>query len=283
MKNYISINNKIISKSKALISIQDRGFRFGDGVFETCLIFNRVIYNVEAHLTRLVSGLNAIKICYDSKDIVSSCYQLIKKNNIRNGYLRIMISRGIGSVGYLPTDNIIPNLVIETVSLSSKPQLPIKLFLSSIEKLSPKSLPINYKLMQGMNSILARIEAFENNCFDAVMFNNKKQICETSSANIFWIKDDILYTPHQDCGCLQGTIKAKVMTLSPIKVKSVKAKLNDLIEAQEVFITNVAIGVLAVDKIANTEFRHQNYSKKISNLLTQDIKDYVKKTTTKMA
>ena len=282
MSHFINLNNKIMPKQKALISVQDRGFRFGDGVFETCLINDGIIYNFEAHLKRLNDGLMAIKIKFYSTNLLQSCYQLIKKNNIQNGYLRIAVSRGVGSIGYLPIKNIIPTLVIETLPKSPKSSSPIKLLISSIEKPSIKSLPINYKLMQGLNSTLAKIEAVENSCFDALILNHKQQICETSSANIFWIKDDVLYTPHPDCGCLQGTIREKIITLSPIKIRLIKAKLDNLLNADEIFITNVAIGVLMVDKIANQEFLNKKYSRIFANLLNQDIKNYVKKAQTRV-
>jgi branched-chain amino acid aminotransferase len=277
MINYININNKIVTAKKASILAQDRGFRFGDGVFETCLIKGGIVYNFAAHITRLNGSLEAIRITFDTQNIISSCYRLIVKNNIQNGYLRIAISRGVGSVGYLPIKNIKPTLVIETLKNNSKPKLPIKLFISSIEKPSSKSIPTKYKLAQGLNSILAKMEAIDNNCFDALILNNKQQICETSSANIFWIKNNILYTPHQDSGCLQGTIRGKVIALSPIKVQLTKTKLDGLLNADEIFITNVAIGVLAIDKIGNQNYSNQNYSKIIAKLLKKDINNYVKK------
>jgi branched-chain amino acid aminotransferase len=292
---HILINDKIILEQKALIFVKDRGFRFGDGIFETCLIKDGAVYDFEAHLKRLEDGLKAIKIdrmvvwndkraVHDSKEVAfykilqKLSYQLIQKNKIKNGYLRIAISRGVGSIGYLPQKNIKPTLVIETLPLNPKPKAPIKLCISNHTKPSIKSLPVNYKLMNGLNSTLAKLEAEEKNCFDAIMLNDKNQICETSSANIFWVKDDILYTPHQDCGCLFGTIREKILQLSPIKNKLVKTKLSDLLNADEAFITNTAIGVLAVDEINKTIFKNNKYSKIFGDLLNEDIKKYVKKT-----
>jgi branched-chain amino acid aminotransferase len=281
MSDYISINGKILPAKKALISVQDRGFRFGDGVFETCLIKDGVVYNWQAHLTRLEAGLKAIKIIPVFHNTLKGMTdKLIQKNKIKNGYLRISISRGVGSIGYLPIKNIQPTLVIETLPLNPKPLkknlAPIKLFISTIQKPSLKSLPINYKLTQGINSTLAKLEAVENNCFDAIILNEKNQICETSSANIFWVKDDILYTPHQDCGLLLGTIREKILELSPIKTKLVKAKIEDLLDADEVFITNVSLRVLAIDRITDKEFKNKKYSKIFANLLSEDIEKYVK-------
>lgn len=285
MSRYININSKILPAKKALISVQDRGFRFGDGVFETCLIKDGVIYNWQAHKARLIDGLRAIKItldCHPNDWLVAMdkmTAELIRKNKIKNGYLRIAVSRGVGSIGYLPIKNITPTLVIETLTLNPKPQSPIKLCISKIQKPSIKSLPTNYKLAQGLNSTLAKIEAVENNCFDAIILNQKSQICETSSANIFWIKNNILYTPHQDCGCLLGTIRAKILELSPIKIKLVKAKIDHLLNADEAFITNTSLGVLAINKIGDWEFKNKKHSKIFTNLLNEDIKKYVKNTT----
>jgi len=278
MSDHISINDKILPAKKALISVQDRGFRFGDGIFETCLIKSGKIYNWQAHKTRLKSGLVAIKINFTEKNLDQSCLRLIHKNKIQNGYLRISISRGIGSIGYLPIKNIQPNIIIETITLKSSPKSSIKLCISKIQKPSLKSLPTNYKLMQGINSTLVKLEAIENDCFDSIILNDKNQICETSSANIFWIKGNILYTPHSDSGCLLGTIREKILQISPLKKKLVKAKISTLLNADEVFITNVAIGVLAVDKIDNFQFKNKKYSNLFSNLLREDIQLYVKKT-----
>ncbi len=273
---HIIINDKLINEKRATISVKDRGFRFGDGVFETCLVKAGIIYNFEHHISRLQAGLLAIKIHFDLKKIKPFCYQLLIKNNLKNGFIRIAISRGIGSLGYLPKNNPSPTLVIETIKPNPNKQNPTKLMVSSLEKPSSKALPVAYKLMQGLNSILVKMEAVENNCFDGLILNHKRQICETSSANIFWIKNETLYTPHQDCGCLQGTIRQKIIQLSPIKVKLVKAKLAVLLAAEEVFITNVAIGVLAVKQIDQQEFISTKYSTIFANLLKEDIQKYAK-------
>ncbi|MCE3254837.1 MAG: pabC [Rickettsiaceae bacterium] len=281
--DYVIINDKILPEKNALISIKDRGFRFGDGAFETCLIFDGVIYNWESHQKRLRAALKAIKIKFDDKNLLQNCQKLIQKNKTKNGYLRISVSRGVGSNGYSPLKNNQPTLVIEVLETKPKPKSPIKLSVSKIEKIPLQSLPVNYKLTQGMNSILAKMKAEENNCFDAVILNNKKQICETSSANIFWIKDDVLYTPHQDCGCVLGTIREKIIFLSPIKTRLAKAKLSKLLNADEAFITNAAIGVLHIDQIGKVKFKNKKYGKIFSDLLDQDIKNYAKKTKAKLA
>ena len=273
--NFVIINNQIIKEDQAFISIQERGFRFGDGVFETCRVFDGIIYNSEAHFERLRSGIEAIKIKIDLKDLKNNCQKLIKKNSLKNGLIRIYISRGIGSIGYLPINDIKPLTVIETLEMPTLGLFPIKLFLSEITKISIKSLPINYKLAQGLNSTLARMEAVEKRYFDAVLLNEAGEICETSSANIFWIKNNILYTPAKECGILLGTTRQKIIDLSSIKIAQVKTKINELLNADEVFLTNTSLGIIAVDQFMEKKYLQKKYSGIFTNLLNQDIKNYV--------
>ena len=273
--NFVIINNQIIKEDQAFISVGERGFRFGDGAFETCRIVDGIIYNSEAHFARLKSGLEAIKIKIELHDLKNNCQKLIEKNSLKNGLIRIYISRGIGSLGYLPLADIKPLTVIETLEIPKLKASSLKLCLSEITKISIKSLPINYKLAQGLNSILARIEAARQGYFDAVLLNEAGEICEASSANIFWIKNDILYTASEECGILLGTARQKIIDLSPIKIVKVRAKIDELLNADEVFLTNASLGVMAVDQFIEKKYQQKKYSEIFTNLLNEDIKNYV--------
>ena len=117
---YLIINNKIIPKEEGLISVEQRIVRFGDGVFETCKIIDQKIKNFDLHLKRLKESLAELKIKADISHLEDISYQLIKKNKLKNGFLRISISRGQGSVGYLPEKNIKPLIIIENLENSLK-------------------------------------------------------------------------------------------------------------------------------------------------------------------
>lgn len=272
---YCSINHKIIAEDKAVISINERGFLFGDGIFETCRVINFQIYNFDAHLRRLIHGLQAIKINYNVKDLEEHCLELIEKNNLKEGLIRIYISRGIGSDGYMPKDQIKPLIIVQNKLIPQKPIDKIDLFISKIRKISKNSLPTNYKISQGLNSTLAKIEAQENNCFDSILLNEKDEICETASANIFWIKNDILYTPHLDCGLLEGTIRQKIIDLSPIKVEEVFAKIADLLNCDELFISNVSYLILPIKKILpdHKKFQQKKYFNIFKEILNKDLEN----------
>jgi len=270
---YVIFNGKLTDESEVRISPADRGFRYGDGVFDTLLVGGGRLYGVDFNLERLKRGLAAIRIDFDLSALPALCYELLTANGCKSGLLRIQITRGVGGRGYLPDAGSSPTLLIETLALPAPPSAPVSLFLSSYQKISPHALPVNFKLCQGLNSTLARMEAADNNCFDALMLNEQNQICETSSANVFWLKNGVLYTPELACGVLDGSIRNAVIRLSPYPVQEVAASLEMLAEAEAIFITNVAYKIIAVGEIKplNLKFQSTELTTQFLHLLEADI------------
>lgn len=271
---YSIFNHKLIKSEEICISPQDRGFRYGDGVFDTLIVSNGRIYQYNWHTERLERGLQAIKIDFDVTKLKKLCEQLLTANNFMNGLLRIQITRGISGRGYLPNEETKPTLLIETMAMPVIDKTPVSLWQSSYLKISSKALPMQFKLCQGLNSTLARMEAAENNCFDALMLNENNEICETSSANIFWLKNGELYTPSLACGVLEGSIRAAIIRLWQGKLHEVAENIDTLKTAQAVFITNVAWKVIAVSEVKNFNVQWENdvLIAQILGLLANDIK-----------
>ncbi|MBU6339771.1 MAG: aminotransferase class IV [Rickettsiales bacterium] len=257
----ILINKKLTEAKNAKISIDQRACLFGDGIFETCLISNGAIYNFNAHKNRIKAGLKALKFSAKIDDLENESYKLIKKNQVKNGILRISISRGIGSVGYLPTYKTKPLIIIQTLPQRKIKTKKIILGIGSRKKPPQNSLPINCKTMQSLPYTLNKIEAAENKWFDAIMLSQKNFISETSSANIFWVKNGVIYTSSKDCDIVFGTIREKI--IKNFKVKEVKAKIADLQKADEVFLTNVSYLALPVGQIS-TNKKITNFKKEVS-------------------
>ncbi len=258
-KKFIYKNDQILNHHEALISIDERGFLFGDGLFETCRFINQKIINFEAHLARIKIGLITLKLNADTQNIETKCYNLIKKNNLQEGIIRISISRGIGSKGYLPTNETPNLLIIQTKELPSAPKN-ADLIVCDI---TPPTF--KFKSANALQYVLAKIFAEENNFLDAIMLDEKGYICETSSANIFWIKDKIIYTPNNNCNIVQGTIRKALLELKDLKIKCGKFKISALKNADEVFITNSTLLILPIDKIAfrNKKVNNETKYKKI--------------------
>ena len=251
--DYVYLKGCFIPQSKARISIYERGFRFGDGVFETMRVSSGKVYQLKLHLNRIKKGLELLKIKFDACDLENICDELIKKNDINDGFCRISISRGVGGQGYLPNREASPTLVIETSRINDRYDDAVDLWVSSYKKVPNESIPSDAKTMQGLNSTLARMQAQENGCFEALMLDSNNNICETSSGNIFWVKGGKLYTPSLKNPILPGTMRHAVIKLSPLEVIEGVFDLNTIKSADEIFITNVAWIALPVKKIKQLE------------------------------
>lgn len=244
---YSYVKNKFVKSHEATVSIKERGFRFGDGIFETIKIKNYNLCDYHLHLSRLKKGLKEIKIDFDSDKILHLADRLIKKNNQKNGFLRLSISRGIGSRGYYPTKSN-PTLIIETENSRKIMQKEIDLGVSPYRKISPSSLPVNYKTMQGMNSTLSLIEAKEQGLFDSIILNTDGKITETSSANFFALKKGKIYTPPAKDGLLCGVVRQKIINNFSVIEKSIS--ISDLKLFDALFITNIAIRAKELNSIS---------------------------------
>jgi branched-chain amino acid aminotransferase len=275
--NFAYVKDKFLPKDQACVSIEERGFKFGDGVFETIRIYDSIPYQWDLHLARLKEGIDALNIPAKLSPLYGLCQELIARNEVKEGLLRISISRGIGSNGFLPTNSSAEatTLVIETLPLPAPQKEPVDLWISSFQKVSAKALPVHVKLMQGVNSILARMEAVEHGCFDALMLGDRAQICECSSSNIFWYRDNTLFTPSHMAGIMAGTTREAIIRLFP-KVKEGLFLLKELYQADEVFITNTSYQIVPVKSLASMKLNWDNFtiSRQIQKLLDQDIASY---------
>ena len=266
------INSQFYEENAALISVNERGFRFGDGVFETISFCNTAPYLWEYHIQRLQAGLKALRIHYEIDNLLPQAIDLLGENSLENGILRIYISRGIGSQGYLPTGNQ-PTIVIQVLEKPTPPTQSVDLWLSDYKKNSLQALPVNCKLSQGVNSTLAKMQAVDNNCYDALQLNLENYVSETSSSNIFWLKNGILHTPSLDCDALAGVTRRRIMEISPYKIEQGKYKISDLEKAEAVILTNSAYGIISVRSLFPQGFSWDSeaLAKQLINLRNQDI------------
>jgi len=270
MSNFIFLNNQIIKADDALISVVQRGFLYGDGVFESCKVSKSKIVNFENHLWRLAQALQFLKIPCDLKIIEKNSQILLNKNNFYDGILRISITRGIGSQGYLPINNSDALVIIETKK-SIDPPAQVNL---GVSYRNPAGF--FFKSHSALNYVLTRIEAHEQGFFDNILIDDFGNICETSSANIFWIKNKEIFTSKDESRIVQGCIRKNILQLESINTVKKDAKLTEIIEANEVFITNSNYTLLSVDSInyeINGEKLKSNYSKNIAEIIKKELQN----------
>lgn len=275
---YCMINGHILPENEAVIPVADRGLRFGDGAFETARVVHGVPYQWELHLRRLKEGLKALSIAYQARNLKEQALKLIAENQVKQGILRIMVTRGEGSIGYLPAKDCKPNVIIEAVQAGLKAPEPTKIWLSSVAKVSSRSLPVQYKLMQGVNSVLAKIEADKHGCKEALLLNEQGILCEGSSGNIFWVKDGVLFTPSLECGVLAGTMRQAVLRLADLPVIEGSFPVHALEDAEEVFLTNATWPIMPVSTILPLKLQYKSYkvAQALTKVLYQDMDAYAK-------
>lgn len=272
-KYFAYVNGLLLPHEDAGLGISDRGLKFGDGVYETIRVANSYPYSWDKHMERLEKSLSLLKIKYNTADLLGICTNLLQKNNIGDGTLRIMITRGVGGIGYLPGKKNECGIVVEAYPLPPVPENPVDLWLSSFRKIPQVCLPSSAKTMQGLSSTLARMEAEENGCFEAVLLSIDGHVCEGSSSNIFWVKGGKLFTPSLESGILAGTTRDSIIELWPEGVSEGLYSLKELEDADEVFVTNVIWTALPVMKFmpSGKEFKNHDTCNKVKSMLLEDI------------
>lgn len=245
-QDIIWISGHITPCESAVIPASDRGMLYGDRVLQTLRVANGLPCQWEWHSNRLAEGLKILHFPslhlptrHDVISYLSAC-------DLQEGLLRITITRGAGHGGYLPSADAIPAVIMEARPLRAAPANGITLWHSLYEKISPRALPTAHKFSQGLPNLLARMEAAENNCDEALQCDANGNLSELTAANIFWQKDGQLYTPALSTGCYAGNMREILMHLR--SVQEVEAPVETLLHADAVIATSV--NLLAAPVIA---------------------------------
>ena len=278
-KRYSCLNGAMVLAERAAIPVADRGWRFGDGVFETIRLEHGVPYQWDLHMARLAAGLTALRIAPPVDDWAPFVKALLRRNAATHGYLRLSVSRGVGSRGYAPFPPGMPaSWVIELLDPLDVPEKPCRLWLSATARIPIQCLPVQHKLAHGIGSTLALLEAQDHGCGEALQLTTEGFLCEAASANIFWIRGGTLFTPALDTGCLSGTTREALLRLSPVPTRAVKMGLGALDKAEAVFLSNCRLGIWPVAELqpsARKFTTHHPLLRQLSNLLKADRARYV--------
>lgn len=251
------INGAFIDIKDAKISVFDRGFLYGDGVFETMRSYSGVIFKLDEHLKRLYASLGAVKIRapYSQRRMKDIVYRCLAANKLKNAYLRLAVTRGEGRFGIGYKDSLTPNIVIVTKKFEDYPPWMYRRGISAnvVNLRQNEYSPLSrIKSLNFLIYILARLYAREKGFDDAILANTKGDIAEGATSNIFIFKKEVLSTPSLASGILAGITRATVIGLakkSGIKVIEKRISYRELLDADEVFFTNSLAEILAVTNV----------------------------------
>ena len=254
----IFIDGKYCDERDAKISVFDHGLLYGDGIFEGIRAYNGRVFRLKEHIDRLFCSARSIllKIPMAHADIMAAIVETCRRNRIRDGYIRLVVTRGIGTLGLNPNRCKNPSVII----IAGKMQLyPTELYQRGMEivtvptvrnlhsALNPAIKSLNY-----LNNILAKIEANNSGCEEAIMLNAEGFVAECTGDNIFIVKEKRLLTPPLSAGALYGITRGVVMDLaaqSGLTVGEPDLTRYDLFNADECFLTGTGAELVPVVKI----------------------------------
>ena len=257
-EQWIYLNGEFVTKENAKVSVYDHGFLYGDGIFEGIRIYDGNIFRCKEHLDRLYDSAKSIMldIPLTYEEMLEALKETVRKNNMRNGYIRLVVSRGPGNLGLDPQrcPQAWVIIIVEQLSIYSEEAYRNGLRSISVSQrrnipdaLSPKIKSLNY-----LNNILVKIQANLADVGEAIMLNAQGYVAEGSSDNIFIVKRGVVYTPPTYVGALEGVTRGAIMDLCGrlgIPLKEEPFMLHDVYCADEVFFTGTAAEVIAVREV----------------------------------
>jgi len=253
----VYINGKYFDKPDAKISVYDHCLLYGDGVFEGIRVYEGKVFRLKEHVDRLYESAQAIKleIPISRQEMIEAILSTVKINDKRNGYIRPIVTRGAGYLGLDPRRTADPQVVIIVDDISLYPpelyQNGMELATVSTIRNHPNAVNPRIKSCNYLNNILAKMEAAQAGCVEALMLNHKGEIAECSGDNIFLVKRGVLRTPSTDAGILDGVTRNTLIELAraaSITVEEMALTRHDLYIADECFLTGTAAEVIPVVK-----------------------------------
>jgi branched-chain amino acid aminotransferase len=251
----IYLNGKLVPEKDARISVFDHGLLYGDGVFEGIRVYNGRVFMLEAHLDRLFRSAQAIVLAIPLskaallKAVVATC----KANRTLNGYVRLVVTRGIGTLGLNPYSCRRPQVIIiaGAIQLYSRELYDqgLKVVTAGSLRNHSESLSPCIKSLNYLNNIMAKLEAINAGVEEVIMLNPQGNVAEASGDNIFIFKGNLLLTPPISAGALEGITRDVVMGLARqrgYEVRECTLTRYDLYTADEMFLTGTAAEIISV-------------------------------------
>jgi branched-chain amino acid aminotransferase len=254
----IYISGKYYDKEDAKISVYDHGLLYGDGVFEGLRSYGGKVFRLQEHLRRLYESAKAIwlTIPIPVEEMAQAVNETLKVNNLVDAYIRLVVTRGAGSLGLDPNRTSDPQVIVIADKITLYPaefyEKGLSIITASTIRNHPAALSPRIKSLNYLNNILAKIEGLQAGCIVAMMLNSKGEVAECTGDNIFLVRRKELLTPPNDAGILEGVTREAVIELARaagITVREIGLTKHDVYVADECFLTGTAAEVIPVVKV----------------------------------
>lgn len=257
---FVYVDGELVPKAKATVSVFDHGLLYGDGVFEGIRAYNGVVFKLKEHIERLYESANYIRleIPIEKNRMMDAVLETLRKNNLRDAYIRILVTRGVGDLGLNPTICKRPSIVVITEPAGASPDprttaIGKTTVISSIRRDPVDATSHEVKSLNYMNSILARWEAIEAGVDEAIMLDTRGFVSEATAENVFIVRKEQIATPSTNSAILHGVTRQKVIEVAEglgYKVSEREITPFELINADEVFLTGTLAEIVPVIKVS---------------------------------
>jgi branched-chain amino acid aminotransferase len=258
MSRQVYISGKFVPQEEAKISVFDHGLLYGDGIFEGIRSYGGKVFRLREHVARLYESAKAIwlEIPMAPNAMCDAVNEAVRVNKIDDGYIRLVVTRGAGTLGLDPNRCSNPQVIIIADAISLYPkelyEKGLEIVTVSVQRTHPAALNPRVKSLNYLNNILAKIEGLQAGCIEALMLNHKGEVAECTGDNIFLVRAGDLFTPPLDAGILAGVTRDAVIELARgagIKVREISLTKHDVYIADECFLTGTAAEVVPVVKV----------------------------------
>ena len=253
----IYIDGEYFAESDAKISVFDHGLLYGDGVFEGIRFYNGRVFRLEEHFERLWDSARSIclEIPISQKEMTDALLETIRKNDLREGYVRLIVTRGVGNLGLNPAQCKRPSIIIIATTIALYPKEVCERGLTVVtcptRRTNPAALNPAVKSLNYLNNVMARIEANLAGADEALMLNDAGNVAECTADNVFVIKHEHIFTPPIAAGALRGITRSVVFQIAAelnLKITETDITRHDVFVADECFLTGTAAELIPVIK-----------------------------------
>lgn len=283
----IWFDGKLVLPSEAKVSVFDHCLLYGDGVFEGMRSYGGKVFRLQAHLDRLEKSARAIRLEMPMtlQQLADATDETLKANNVVDGYIRLVVTRGVGTLGLNPARTANPSVIIIADQIELYPkemyEQGMGIVCSSVIRNHPNALNPRIKSCNYLNNILAKVEAQDANVLECVMFNHAGYVAECTGDNLFLVRDGGILTPPISAGILEGITRQAVIELAEkrgLPLRELDLTRHDLLVADECFLTGSAAEVIPVTTVDNQPVGDGKVGP-ITKKLIEDFRTLVNQTT----
>jgi branched-chain amino acid aminotransferase len=254
----IYIDGKFYAEAEAKISVFDHGLLYGDGVFEGIRFYNGRVFRLEEHIDRLWDSARSIclEIPMTKQEMTEALLETIRQNGLRDGYIRQIVTRGVGNLGLNPAQCKKPSIIIIVATIALYPpkvyENGLTVITCATRRTNAAALNPAVKSLNYLNNVMARIEANLANADEALMLNDAGYVAECTADNVFVIKRGQIFTPPIAAGALRGITRSVIFDIAAeldLKITETDITRHDVFIADECFLTGTAAEAVPMVKV----------------------------------